>query len=59
MTTQGAISLELNSHNQKLHWCDTLVQIPMQQTLPKVDQAIISYERVHLWLLLVCLCWGD
>lgn len=38
---------------------DTSVQIPMQQTLPKVNQVIVSYERVHLWLLLVQFCWSS
>lgn len=36
---------------------DTSVPIPVQQPLTKGDQAIISYERVQLWLVPVWLCW--
>lgn len=44
---QGPVLLGLNRHNQEFHW-RCMVQITMLQSLPKVDQAITSYECTHL-----------
>lgn len=46
---QGPVLLGLSRQNQELSLVsDTLVPIPMLQTLPKVHQVIASYECAHL-----------